>query len=268
MKIEIPSGITDKIDIFDFLIENKELHYSAKKQEMKKADSVSVNKSTESTEKALKAIANDVNKIEVTSVINTTKVMDSHSDVHIDGIWRKSLKENKSIKLLQEHVMKFDHVISDKVKATAENTTWKELGFKFKGETQALTFVSQIDKSRNEFMFDQYSKGFVDNHSVGMQYVKLNLAINSDDDTYKEEKAVWDKHIGDVLNVKDAENQGYFWAVTEAKVVEGSAVVQGSNTLTPTTSVEPKDNEPQTSTRKDEPSTDTRSNLKKHLLTT
>lgn len=37
-----------------------------------------------------------------------------------------------------------------------------------------------------------------------------------------------------VVNIEDAEAQGYFWAVLEAKIIEGSAVVKGSNYITPT----------------------------------
>lgn len=46
------------------------------------------------------------------------------------------------------------------------------------------------------------------------------------------------------VNPEVAEEKGYFWAVTEAKVIEGSAVPIGSNWITPTLSVENKDNEP------------------------
>ncbi|KKK49589.1 hypothetical protein LCGC14_3133520, partial [marine sediment metagenome] len=42
---------------------------------------------------------------------------------------------------------------------------WSELGFDFEGQTQALVFESTIKKERNEFMFKQYAKGFVKNHS-------------------------------------------------------------------------------------------------------
>lgn len=266
MKIDIPKDL-NKEELFDFLIENKELHLSAKKSETKQADSVGVCSSEEIVDKSFKGIDSDKNSITVTSVINTTNFMDSHSDVHVKGIWKKSLKENKNIKLLQEHIMKFDHVISDKVKATADDTTWNGIGFKFEGDTQALTFVSEIEKERNEFMFNQYAKGYVDNHSVGMQYVKLNLAMNSNDNEHKAEKAVWDKHIDSIVNKTQTENQGFFWAVTEAKVIEGSAVVKGSNSLTPTTSVEAKDNEPDSSTQKTEPQQSTHEdNLKAFYL--
>ena len=71
--------------------------------------------------------------------------------------------------------------------------TWKELGFpRIKGETQALIFKSIAEKARNEFMFEQYAKGFVKNHSVGMQYVKLVLCIN-DEDSGAEYEA-WEKY--------------------------------------------------------------------------
>ena len=61
--------------------------------------------------------------------------------------------------------------------------------------------------------------------------------MNSDSKYDKEEKANWDKYIDQVVNRKDAEAQGYFWAVTEAKVIEGSAVPLGSNYATPVISI-------------------------------
>ena len=83
-------------------------------------------------------------------------------------------------------------------------------------------------------MFDQYAKGYVRNHSVGMQYIKMDFAVN--DERYEKEKQVWDKYIAEVANKDEAERVGYFWVVTEAKIIEGSAVVRGSNYATPTLS--------------------------------
>jgi len=107
-------------------------------------------------------------------------------------------------------------------------------------------------------MFDQYAKGFVKNHSVGMRYVKLDLALNSDSKFDQEEKEVWDKHIDSVVNKQDAEDQGYFWAVSEAKIIEGSAVPVGSNQITPVLNIEGKgagqttpNNEPPKGTQKE-----------------
>jgi hypothetical protein len=83
-------------------------------------------------------------------------------------------------------------------------------------------------------MFNEYKNNRVKNHSVGMIYVDLALAINDDDDYYKEEFAVWNKYINNIINRDEAEDLGYFFAIRQAKLVEGSAVPLGSNPITPT----------------------------------
>jgi hypothetical protein len=135
---------------------------------------------------------------------------------------------------LQEHKMDFKSIISDgkDLKVSAKDMTFKELGYKAEGNTQVLFFESTVKRDRNLYMFKQYADGNVNNHSVGMRYVKLELAVNNED--YKEEFAIWNKYIGNVSNKEDAKAQGYFWAVLEAKVIEGSAVPIGSNQVTPT----------------------------------
>lgn len=173
-----------------------------------------------------------------TLVINTTKIFDSHKDVHFNGIWNKSIKDNRNIKFLQEHQMKFDKIIAHKndLRAYVKEFSWKELGYDFDGTTEALTFDANIKSSVNNFMFGQYKEDNVDNHSVGMQYVKIKLAINSDDEDFATYKDNWDKYYPEIANKADVEKEGYFWAVLEAKVIEGSAVLVGSNQFTPTLS--------------------------------
>jgi len=144
--------------------------------------------------------------------------------------------------LLQEHQMDFDKVIADSVndnlKANTETIEWKQLGYNFIGSTEALIFNAQIKKDVNEFMFNLYRKGRVLNHSVGMRYVKMFLCINSNEAAYSSEKANWEKYYPVVVNPQIADEKGYFWAITEAMVIEGSAVVKGSNEFTPTMEIE------------------------------
>lgn len=231
-----------KEELFKALKENKAELIATKKMQTKEADAffnvVSNDVILDSANKSEVNKEENVNQIKVEMVINTTNLMDSHSDVHLKGIWNKSAKEQKNVYLLQEHKMTFDHIISDNVDVSVKEYKWNELGYNFKGTTEALTFNATIDKNRNPFMFEQYSKGYVKEHSVGMRYVKLELALNSDEKYDIEEKEVWDKYIDQVANKEQAEEQGYFWAVSEAKIVEGSAVVKGSNFATPTISVE------------------------------
>lgn len=264
MRIDIPV-YQNKNDLFEFLLENKSMHIMEKKADsMKKADAIQCVVIGGGNANKL-AVDMSTGKIEVNSVINTTNVMDSHQDVHIKGIWNKSLKQNNKPILLQEHIMDFEHLISDEVKASAVNTTWRELGFKFEGETQALMFKSIVEQEVNDFMFAKYGKGQVKNHSVGMRYINITLGVNNDSSEFKEEFDVYNKYIDDIINRKDVEEQGFFWAVKEAKVIEGSAVVKGSNPLTPTSSMEAK-SEQSDDTHENEQSLDTPNDNVKNIL--
>jgi hypothetical protein len=231
-----------KEELFKELRENKNTLIAQKKMITKEADSVlhyvCIDNGKGQAVKAETIDTANVNQIKAELVINTTNILDSHSDVHIKGIWNKSAKEQKNLLLLQEHNMTFDKIISDDIAVSVKETKWNDLGFNFKGTTEALTFNANITKARNPFMFEQYSKGYVKEHSVGMRYVKMELALNSESKSDAEEKETWDKYINEVANKEQAEDQGYFWAILEAKIVEGSAVVKGSNYATPTISIE------------------------------
>lgn len=211
-----------------------------KKSAIKYADAMAYNyASPKSSDEVVKSLGvgnidADVKSITAKVVINTTNILDSHGDVHVKGIWNKSLKENQNIYHLQEHKQSFSNVISDEVIATAKTFTWKQLGYDFDGSTQALVFESKIDDSTNPYMFGLYKSNKVKNHSVGMQYVKVDLAVNSTDKYWADEKALFDEMIDEIANKETAIERGMFWVVREAKVIEGSAVLIGSNRATPT----------------------------------
>ena len=75
------------------------------------------------------------------------------------------------------------------------------------------------------------------------------------DDDYPVQKENWDKYIEMVANRADAEADGYFWAILEAQIIEGSAVLFASNCVTPTleTTLLGTKNEPLTSTQEEPP---------------
>lgn len=266
--MKIPEFNSQK-ELFNFLYENKTALIAEKKYTVKHCDTVLSPVSLVDENDVVKSfgqISSTSENMRVKSVVNTTNIMDSHSDVHMPGLWNKTIKENKSIYLLQEHEMTFANIISDEVTASVKNMNWSDLGYNAEGQTQALVFDSLLNNQRNPFMFDQYAKGYVKNHSVGMQYVSLNLAMN--DKSFAKEFELWNKYIGSIVNAQDAKNKGFFWAVTEAKLIEGSAVVIGSNKVTPTLLISDKD-EPDTSTHKDiEPSDDTHKFIIKNFTLT
>lgn len=255
--VKIPEFAT-KTAMIDWLIANKSMLIAAKKAETKKADgygfTISYEGGKDATNKDLLAteIGPEAVKMRIKPVINTTNILDSHKDVHIPGLWKKALQELGYTPLCREHKMDFENIITDDIsdpgmKIYTKTMTWKELGYDVPGETQALIFECTIDKGRNSFMFDQYRMKYVRNHSVGMRYVRLVFCVN--DQRYPEELANWNKYIDYVVNKKDAEESGYFWAVLEAKIIEGSAVVKGSNPVTGVLSA--------TEVKTEEPSPDT-----------
>lgn len=262
---------TTKKALFDFLTTNKDVLIAQKKATMKRADAfihqpVMVFEQPTNANKADGLIMPNptiADKIKVVIIINTTNFLDGHGDVHLPGLWRKSLYENKMIMHLQEHEMEFDKIISDaeNLKAYTKTYTWAELGYPYEGMTEGLTFESTIERKRNEFMLNQYANGWVRNHSVGMYYITADIAINDKD--YPNEYAAWNKYYPQIANKETADERGWFWYVLEAKCIEGSAVPLGSNSATPTITIEGcNPNE-----RKNEPSNDTRHDIEPELST-
>lgn len=246
--MEIPTFTTKK-ELFDFLVKNKATLEAQKKAQLKKADAViimpEIIRTKEGADKADMPVSGMMpNDCLVKIVINTTNLMDSHMDVHMPGIWTKSLKENKAIMHIQEHEMCFENIISDgkDLKAYTQTMSWSELGYNLPGNTEALIFESLVKADRNPFMADQYQKGYVKNHSVGMQYVKITMCVN--DENYGAEYEAWNKYYPEIANKETADEYGYFWAVKEAKVIEGSAVPRGSNYITPTLMVTEQKEQP------------------------
>lgn len=226
---DIPDFKTDK-ELFDFLVENKKVLIAQKKAVTKFSDEISIfpvkqlitNKAVDTEDMLNRSV-----------IINTTNILDSHRDLHIRGLWKKSLQENKNIFYIQEHEMKFTNVIADgnDLKAIVKDYQWSELGFDLKGKTQALQFDVAIRRERNPFMFGQFRTNRVKQNSVSMRYVRLEMAINDED--YPDEFEIWNKYYDEIANKDAAENISYFWVVLEAKVIEGSAVLAGSNSFTP-----------------------------------
>lgn len=125
--------------------------------------------------------------------------------------------------------------MGDVVDIYSQTISLTELGLSKSGTTEVLVFETDIRKDYNEKVYYKYLKGKVKQHSIGLQYIKLGLAINDDEDTAHYE--LWNKYIDQVINREMVEQHGYFWVVHEIKLLENSAVLFGSNELTPTLGV-------------------------------
>ena len=168
-------------------------------------------------------------------VINTTMYYDHHKDVHIDGIWNKSAREQtgKTYHVIN-HDLKLGSIVGypKDVRIEVRVMTWRELGYDAEGTTEALIFHTKMTDKTNEDAFKAYRDGEPVQHSIRMEYVSLALAV--DDPEMKEEYALYQKYLPLIANRSEVEEDGYFWAVFEAKISkEGSTVLFGSNDITP-----------------------------------
>ena len=237
MKLDT-SKFTNKKEMFDYLVKNKAELSEFKKTSLKFSDCLGALPIESGIVKSLNT--NHVDNLEAgiikrTIVANTYNWMDSHDDVHVDGIFAMSIKERgNKIWHLHDHEYKLTAKVGIPVSIYEKSVLWTDMGVNKAGSTMALFMDSDIKKSLNDSMFDAYRNGEIDQHSVGMIYVKMDLAVNDPD--YKEEFATWNKYINSIGNKERAIEKGYFWAQKEAKLKEISAVLEGSNELTPTLS--------------------------------
>lgn len=231
------SKFATKSELFKYLIENKSDLLALKKAAVKNAEVVLF--CEDESEVIDKAAVSNLGAddlingiIKRTIVGNTYGWMDSHYDVHIKGIFTKSISENKNIVHLHDHVQMITAKVGTPINIYEKSIKWTDLGVNKEGKTTALMMDSEIKRAYNELVYEEYLNKQINQHSVGMRYVKIFLAIN--DENYKEEFANWNTYIGNVANKDKAEEVGYFWAVTEAKLIEISCVIAGSNEVTPT----------------------------------
>ena len=246
--------------------ETKELMFKAlyaAKNDIIKLKKAAIQKSSDKGQISSKSFkvdatkALDVNDGYFYPVINTTKYLDHHLDVHMDGIWTKSLNENKgNLLYVNDHSLKIADVIAwnEDVTAFTKEISWQSIGKDYPGNTQALIFEIPKDKIVNTQSKEVIESKRAVQNSVRMQYVKIELAVDSTAKEYQTEKKSWDSNIDLIANKEVAEKNGYMWLVKEAKIEkEGSMVLFGSNDATPIIS------EPLKSTQ-DEPLKDTHKN--------
>lgn len=183
--------------------------------------------------------ADNPDEISVDIIGNMAGWCDSYMDVMIKDNWNKSINDagasgQKLIYHLKNHVYSTDSIIG---KDSALYTKMIDLS-KFNIKTdikkaQALMMSSTVVREYDSKCFMLYRDGQVKQHSIGLQYVKMYLCIDSDEAEDAQYKDNWDKYYSQVINKERVDKRGYFFAVTEAKIIEVSVVLFGANELTP-----------------------------------
>lgn len=219
---------------------NKDELLATKKAATKFTDSLVSQPFVSEADFEKKSVANpeDSNTLDVTVVANTTNFMDSHSDVILTGAYDESIAtRGNSIPHIADHKHEATSHVGDVQKVYTKNIPLRSFGLEQEGETQALLFDTTIRKDYNENIFNFYKSGKINQHSIGLTYGDIQLAINSQHEDDKAEYEVWQKYYPSIINKDLADKKGYFWAVPKVDVRENSAVLFGSNPLTPTLNI-------------------------------
>lgn len=256
-------------DKFQYLMDNYKDIVEIEKKAVKSAQSVLSPIITSANKALFTSNKDDIQSgiIQRTINANTFYWMDSHDDVHVNGIFNKSIKERGVNKIyhLHDHLQQTTARVGEFSKIYEKSVLWSDLGVNIGGETTALLAETNIQKYRNESIFMDYLQNKIDQHSVGMQYIDMAIAINDSNTEYSSNKKEWDLVYPLLGNKAEALTQGYFWVIKSAKLLEISAVLDGSNILTNTVeNIEPLEID----TQKTEPSNITQKTLKEILANT
>lgn len=180
-----------------------------------------------------KATTRETSKILKRTIVGSTNYwFDNHSDVHVEGCFDGSDKAVVMPAHLHDHLYKIKKQIGTISYFQERKVLWRDLNVNKDGYTSSLFIDTTIEKRRSKFFFKEYKANRINQHSVGMLYIDVVLAVNSDEKWAAEEKAAWDEFYPLIANqdaVKD-----HFWVVKKAELIEVSAVLRGSNILTHT----------------------------------
>jgi len=230
------SKYNSKSELLQFIKANKSDLIEMKRNELKHSDHFGNSLFEEKTIKALNTnFKDDIESgvIKRTIIGNTYNYMDSHDDVHLNGVFTKSINERQNkIWHLHDHLHQVTAKVGTPTDIYEKEVAWLDLGVQKSGNTMALFMDSEISKAKNSQIFKEYLNNEINQHSVGMVYVKIELAMDDEDE--KEEYKNWNKYLSILGNPEKAIAQGYFFIIKEAKLIEISAVLEGSNDLTPT----------------------------------
>ena len=237
---ELNKSFYEKETLFKELKENENVIFAQKKLECKSIDKglqIVTNQSEIS-----KAIANETIKgLKLDNdfyyfVVNSSNILDSHGDVHVEGNWNKTVKEQQGkVYLVWEHQLDRKNIIAvpKDIELIATKIPFTLLGKDYDGDSYCLIYkVAKdkiIDKQAKEFL----EQGIDLQASVRMIYIKIEFAFNSNNPEFAKQKQNFDLYYPTIRNIKETGEREYFTIVKEAKNVnESSLVLFASNSAT------------------------------------
>lgn len=180
----------------------------------------------------------DTTKRIVTGIYNAYNFVDGGMDVLLSGSCKRSIKDNgpesNAVAKIKHALFHDTTRLPGKILVLEE----REVDTEF-GKVTGVYFETKMDTSTegNDTLI-KYQEGVYDNHSIGFQYLKVEKVER---DGQHGNSTTWKKYMDMLINPQKAEDAGYFYAVKEIKLFEGSTVAFGMNELTPHLGVKGKE---------------------------
>ena len=237
--VEFPNKtFATKEEMFDALVKNQDKIIDIKKAQIYKSiEKGLISVLTANDDETVKTIFGAKSEC-VYPIVSTTRFYDSHKDVHFDGCFKKTVKDQQgTVHYALDHDLKWDSIVAWKedVRMFVSKVDWGTVGKEYEGKTEALVFEIPKDKFKRKDVLEAIVNKSSDfENSVRMVYIKLNLGVNSDNPEHKSQKDYYDLRKSEIANFDEVEKEGYFWGVEELRIYkEASLVVAGgSNSAT------------------------------------
>lgn len=169
-------------------------------------------------------------------VVNSTNILDSHEDLHVDGIWNKSVQDNQGKNyLVTDHELSIENVVVRKehIEMFVATVSFKSLGYPYSGNTQILVYKFRKDRVLIQAVKEWLESGDEIQASVRMRYVTIEFAMDSNDPEFATEKKRYEQYKTRIANAADFDYIYYFYIIKDAvNQRESSLVVAGSNHVT------------------------------------
>ena len=205
---ELNKEFETKADLLKALVDNESFIIDAKKSQVYKSfekglqvvsDQKTIEKAFNDSEKGIKFDADYYY-----FVVNSANYLDSHNDMHVEGNWNKSVKDqNGKVYLVWHHdFSKTENIIAfpEDIEMLTSKVAWSLLGKSYEGETYSLIYKVKKDKIVNEDVAKWLKEGRKLQLSVRMQYIKLETAFNSDDEDYMHQTENYNKYYPLIAN--------------------------------------------------------------------
>ena len=166
---ELNRDFNNKEDLFKALAENESVIIAQKKLETKSIDKGLVICSNQKGIK--KAFENETNKALKFDddyyyfVVNSANILDSHNDMHVDGNWNKTVKEQQGkVYLVFDHKLERKEIIAmpKDIELLTAKIPFSLLGKNYEGDSYSLVYkVAKnkiIDKQAKEWLEKELSR--------------------------------------------------------------------------------------------------------------